>query len=510
MLFVPGAIEYNIYLAVQLITLICAICMMVMAASHRPSTGQSVVLLFLFSATVYLLGFTIETLATTVEGYHLACVVEYFGETFVFIAFLHYVSFLCKMNVPSWIYAGQGILSVLINYMVVTTRKNHFFYKDFYVDNNGPFPHLGLVYGPGFFLAIGYIAVLTVVLLVLIVKYIPSANEIERKRSICSILSIASAWLPYVFKLLGLTGGYEIPGPGMVVAGFWLLLTMTKYGFMDSLVLAGERVIENGSYAVIVLNSEYKLEYQNDKMKDIIGTINPKSNLSEYPEIRRILAGNLEPVQVGGKIYDVKLDELKEGNFLMGYMILMFDNTEHYRSVEEIRELASHDSFTGLYNRTTFRKKLESLLSDECNGVFVMMDVDDFKLVNDKYGHAVGDEILLILSHILLSFNEKDLLSCRLGGDEFGCYILNSTDEGDVKDTLHKISNDFKKGLENHGYNKYTSLSIGAVTLTGDNFIKSNPNFDRLYSYADEVMYEVKHSGKGKFFIKNYPMGDKK
>lgn len=506
-MFIPGAIEYNIYLAIQLLTLVCALVMIIIATIHRPSKGQNVVMLFLFSATIYLLGFTIETMSSTVEGFHMACIIEYFGETLVFIAFLHFIAYLCKLRVPMWLYILQGILSVFIDYWVITAQSNHFFYREMYVITDGPFPHVGLVYGPGFYISISYIGLLTFSLLFFVVKYMPKANDIERKRCICTILSVICAWLPYVLKVIGLTGGYEIPGPGMVLGGFWLLLAMVKYGFMDSLVLAGERAIDNGSYAVLVLDSEYRPEYQNEQMVNIIGPMNKFTNIKNFPEIRRIIAGNLEPVHINGKIYDVKMDELLEHGFNQGYMILMFDNTEHYKNIEEIKDLARRDSFTGLYNRTTYQKKLEDYLKQETSGTFVMMDVDDFKLVNDKYGHAIGDEILLILASVLQKLDEKNVLSCRLGGDEFSCYLLGLTDENDVKDVLLKMTNDFKKGLETHGYAKYTSLSIGAVILDNAKITTCVPNFDKLYSYADEVMYEVKHTGKGKFFVRNYPWG---
>lgn len=501
-MFVSGATEYNIYLAVQLITLFAALSMIVVAAVHKPSKGQGVVMLFLFSAIIYLLGFTIETLSSTVEGYHMACIIEYVGETFVFVAFLHFIAFLCRLNVPRVAYIFQGAVSLFIIYLVTSTQTNHIFYKNMYVINDGPFPHLGLDYGPGFIFTICYIALLSAVLMFFVVKFMKTANEVERKRCICTMLSVFSAWAPYLFKLLGLTGGYEIPGPGMVMAGFFLLIAIERYGFMDSIVLAGERVIENGSYAVAVLDSDFRLEYENDRMKDIIGTFDKYASLKNHEEIKRIIDGNLGTLQKNDKIYDIKLDELKDAGFVQGYMILMFDNTVHYRDVDKIRYMAMRDTFTGLYNRTTYREMLEEELSNETSGAFVMMDVDNFKHVNDKYGHGAGDEILKILADILLEYPKEEMLACRLGGDEFSCFLLNATDEDRVKMILSDISGKFENRLEEKGYTRYTSISIGAVIVESD--AKSEHSFDKLYSFADEIMYEVKQSGKDAFFVKKY------
>lgn len=500
-MFIPGATAYNVYLAVHLFTIICGFVMIVVTAVHKPSKGQGAVLLFLSSAMVYLLGFLLEIMARDVEGFYMACVVEYFGEALSIVASFYYVKVLCKLRITKSVYIAQAIISALIFYGVCSTRRNHFFYREMAVNYDGPFPHLALTYGPGFYLTIAYVGVLSIATFIIAFRYTLKANKAEKNRCYCTIMSLVCAWIPYILKLLGITGGYEIPGPGMFLAGFWLLLAMYKYGFLDSITLAGEQVIDNGSYAIIVMGNDYKLQYENKQMADIFGHIPYNTDIRTNDELRRILAGNFEPLHYGEKIYDVRMDELRENNYLQGYMILIFDNTDHYKAVEAIKELADKDPFTRLYNRVTYREQIEDLLMSGERGTFVMMDIDNFKNVNDRYGHKVGDEILLLLAQIINKFDEMDVISSRLGGDEFSLFIKGEFDDEHATKILTSIQYEFQKSLVQHSYTGYTDLSIGAINLKG---AAESVDFDKVYARADLALYAVKNSGKGKFIIKGY------
>ncbi len=155
------------------------------------------------------------------------------------------------------------------------------------------------------------------------------------------------------------------------------------------------------------------------------------------------------------------------------------------------------DGLTGLYNRSKIQKDVENTLkSADPKGVLLLMDIDNFKKVNDIKGHIQGDVLLKDLASIMQdNFRETDI-KARLGGDEFMIFM-----PGDVpKQVLEKRINKFFEQLHdqlNSYYEEFQmSVSVGAV------YIKpQSKDFAQLYRLADEAMYEVKKMTKDGYHI---------
>ena len=98
-------------------------------------------------------------------------------------------------------------------------------------------------------------------------------------------------------------------------------------------------------------------------------------------------------------------------------MLWIHDATEHYESMERVREIATKDPIPKLYNRIHYQDLIEKYLRWNDRGTFVMIDMDDFKKVNDQYGHQVGDDVLNLFADILKGYPEQQILACRMGGD---------------------------------------------------------------------------------------------
>lgn len=126
------------------------------------------------------------------------------------------------------------------------------------------------------------------------------------------------------------------------------------------------------------------------------------------------------------------------------------------------------DSLTGVYNR-----KVIDLVPKK--GTFVLLDLDGFKLINDKYGHVYGDQVLKRFAEIVKSHIRSEDYFIRLGGDEF-CLIFNSVEEKDVHKIIIRLYNDCRNEL---------NLGFSYGTAPFD-------DFDKAYETADKVMYEKK------------------
>ena len=162
---------------------------------------------------------------------------------------------------------------------------------------------------------------------------------------------------------------------------------------------------------------------------------------------------------------------------------------------QNLMQQAHTDSLTGLLNRFSFTQKItEFLKQDDAQGVFILIDIDNFKKVNDLYGHMKGDEILIDFAKCLNHFFRASDWKVRLGGDEFVVFLPNS------------IENDVLETKINHLYTKTRELfkdynDIGLSISIGICYAYPYSTYEELYQTADEAMYESKRSGKGRFKI---------
>ncbi len=154
-----------------------------------------------------------------------------------------------------------------------------------------------------------------------------------------------------------------------------------------------------------------------------------------------------------------------------------------------LKSQAEHDPMTGVLNRGSFDQILRSMEKEKRNFALILVDVDDFKRVNDTYGHAVGDLILKRVSKRLAEgFRSIDHV-CRIGGDEFAVVMMDVT--GDLGYTIEGKINEINNQLAAHEENvPAVSLSAGAAFTD-----RENPG-EGLFKDADRALYYVKNHGR--------------
>jgi cyclic di-GMP phosphodiesterase Gmr len=173
------------------------------------------------------------------------------------------------------------------------------------------------------------------------------------------------------------------------------------------------------------------------------------------------------------------------------------DITEERRAQERLRVLANTDTITGLPNRNAINYAIAEALENRVGqqvGI-VYLDLDNFKKVNDAYGHMFGDQLLQAVSLAILSCLDKDQTLARLGGDEF---IVLATDasqaslEAMASRILARLKQPFRIGL----IEVYSGCSIGIAVSP-----QHGEDRESLIRNADTAMYTAKESGRGKFCI---------
>ena len=151
------------------------------------------------------------------------------------------------------------------------------------------------------------------------------------------------------------------------------------------------------------------------------------------------------------------------------------------------------DVLTGIRNRRGFLEianfELSRLNRGEQVATLALIDLDNFKLINDTQGHAVGDALLIAVSRCMVTTLREIDIVARLGGDEF-VVLLPETDDEMSKVVLERLHTNLKMLLQS--FDQSASTSIGAVIIPASNDVK----IDEILAQADAVMYAVKSSAK--------------
>ena len=172
---------------------------------------------------------------------------------------------------------------------------------------------------------------------------------------------------------------------------------------------------------------------------------------------------------------------------------------DEMREKMDLSERAHHDGLTGLLNWQTFQETAGELLSNGTAGAVLVVDTDDFKGVNDTYGHLAGDRALQQTAAALTAaFRPQDLIG-RLGGDEFAICVNGRIDDERLASACAGI---VKRGVtftDQYGTEHEVTLSIGGVELHG-----KIASYQSAYRQADKALYRAKAGGKNRFVIGSY------
>lgn len=167
---------------------------------------------------------------------------------------------------------------------------------------------------------------------------------------------------------------------------------------------------------------------------------------------------------------------------------------------EKLSQMATHDYLTGLANRALFQEQLELCLASAKRNKKIIavffIDLDDFKKINDSYGHVVGDQLLQqVSSRIKKTIRDEDLLA-RIGGDEFSLLISDLIDKDHVQRVSQAIINKLSEAfyIENHQCDIGVSIGISYYPEHAD-------NAKDLMIKADDAMYQIKKNGKNNYLI---------
>jgi diguanylate cyclase (GGDEF)-like protein len=184
-----------------------------------------------------------------------------------------------------------------------------------------------------------------------------------------------------------------------------------------------------------------------------------------------------------------------------GLVVLHRDVTEQHRSMAELRLRASHDSLTGLLNRAALeedaRARIERVRDEHGLVGALFVDLDDFKVVNDVYGHSVGDTVLTVVAERIVGATRATDLVGRQGGDEFVIVLEPLASRQTANDLAERLLHLIAAPIAADGTTLTVQASIGVIVLDGG----SDASLAGLLRSADNAMYESKQGGGARYTV---------
>ena len=276
-------------------------------------------------------------------------------------------------------------------------------------------------------------------------------------------------------------------------------------------------ITENAHELITLLNDQGKIIYASPSYEDIL-EINPNEYIGElflynvHPEdrirldqsiITSIREGNPCKEQFrqkhttkgwiwcelsGTPVFD------KEGQFV-NMVVLTRDITLQKSYEDSLKHFANHDTLTGLPNRRYFSQKLRKAMVNHVKnqeGLAVMMlDIDDFKGINDQFGHDVGDDTVIEFSNRLQGAIRETDIAARLGGDEFVVLLNDITSEEEAEKVARKVHEAMNGVWQVKNAELSITTSIGIAIAPEKGSTRST-----IMKQADNALYEAKNAGK--------------
>ncbi len=274
-----------------------------------------------------------------------------------------------------------------------------------------------------------------------------------------------------------------------------------------------ETFFEHSPCGIVVTDQDYKVICANNKahhvmnIHKIIGTSflslfsdTSKKTIEELVERSNhspMLSIDVEQLE-SQRWLDLSINNLSQEN---GFIIWGVNDISSRKSKEkELEELAYYDELTGLYTRHHFfnlaNTHIRQLQSNPSALSVLMLDLDNFKCINDTYGHSTGDQVLQTFSTLVSQILRKGDAFGRIGGEEFAI-ALPETTQNEAVLTAIRIC----QSVEEFFVDYAVTVSIGIVTIKSPNY-----TVKQLLTCADNALYQVKRNGKNSVKVASHKL----
>lgn len=300
------------------------------------------------------------------------------------------------------------------------------------------------------------------------------------------------------------------------VFSFILFFALFNYELFDLVPKAYRMVYEKSLSPIVILDESFTTVSMNEQARKIF------VNQRNYPHELKLgnLCGSDEPIcdellntkhldtsiEIDGKTryFSLELQILSSTllhNISKGYCVIFYDTTHQKEEFNKMEKMASYDGLTNIYNRRHFYQLATEAFDlaqiEHKNMITVMFDLDDFKIINDIYGHQAGDFVLEEMAKLLSQMFGNEGIFARYGGEEF-IYMQTGLSIEDMKVKILNIC----KTLSSHAfiYNNRKMKITASFGVSGTKTVIEKA-MDTYIKEADDMLYCAKRNGKNQVFF---------
>jgi diguanylate cyclase (GGDEF)-like protein len=400
-----------------------------------------------------------------------------------------------------------------------TNQWHGWFYLSVDFVRDGPFWELSFKRGPFALLENTYLLFSFVAAAWLYLSQLRNSSTLFRKQA---MIMLSSSILPVTFYFLYLVGlspwGLDITPFSFPLCAALYYYGLFSLGVFDLTPTARNLVFQGMRDAVLILDNRSRLLDFNAAATLLLPALDNRSvgqhvstTLSTYPTLLSFLIGahsgelQLADGSKGseGLYLNVRAFPLLSGTRKLGHASILADITDQVQLREELRVHAETDALTGIANRRrfldSFDQEYDHALQLGRSLSLMLIDLDHFKSINDRFGHPTGDGVLFSAAGRLQSCLRAGDLLARFGGEEFSI-LLPSTDAEDALLCAERLL----AAISNHpitvdGYHLPLTVSIGLVTCNTQD--PNVPGVTRLLKEADLALYRAKAGGRNRVIV---------
>lgn len=469
------------------------------------------------TSAIYTFGFALELSGKTLEEMSFWIKVEYLGMPFIapasLIMVMHFVGLenLLKKGMRTAMY----IMPFITTLMVWTNDYHHLFYKSIYLRDNTPSPLVDVIMGPWYIIHGSFTFGCLLAAICLMLWQWNRMKRVYRRQIVTILIGLSLPTLGSFLYLMGLTPYGMDPVPIiMSITSTLYIWAILSRGMLTAAPIARENLFESMRDGVLVTDLSDMLVDYNSAAADMIEGLNSsaigkplaqlflnagKDALSYVMDAQPLLREEREVAWNKGdetSYYQIRSSPVqKQGGYIAGQMIMLIDVTDRVLLQDKLRQLATTDSLTGIYNRTYFLELSRELLvqsaSNRSSLAIILLDVDFFKSINDRYGHLYGDQALQHIVQVCSRHLREGDLFGRYGGEEF-VICLPDMSLKQAAQLCETIRADIEQSV------LYTL--IGPINVTASfgvvEALSPKATLEELLSEADHALYSSKRNGR--------------
>lgn len=478
---------------------------------HEP-TGREFLFL-MCCALLWNMGFILETASLTLSQKLSFFPLQFIGITLLPVAWLYLVIAYIALPVSRRTRWALLVVPFLTNLVLWTNPLHHWFMGNpTLLQDLAPFPVVHADYQFWFyFVHVPYSYLLIILAIGLLVHYLFKVGPTFRVQGRLLLASIMLPSLVDVLYVLGVSPVryYNFTTAVFSLSGLLLVWTLFRFHFLELLPLARDMVIENLSDGIIVFDHKHRVTEINaaariffQVQEDVIGQPMDASHNPYLQQIANILESkqieaNVEIGGPAGRIFEVRISPVRNIHSLrIGWVATSHDVTERVRLFRQVQSMSHQDSLTGIYNHRFFIEFASREVKHHQLFSVVMIDLDLFKEINDTYGHAVGDRVLIAFVNKIKAQLRKNDIFGRLGGEEFAL-LLCDVAARDAFSVVERLRISTKKiEVVEGGQRIGVTASFGFVS--SDLLEKSDQNIEKMLKLADQALYRAKEQGRNR------------